>query len=77
MIKLYKEYDGYKWAKGKDASILLSRAHAKAFGVWWLRIERKQVEAGMAMMEETKHNTAFFADDRKDFLFVNTTEVKS
>lgn len=72
-IKLTKTSDNYyTWTKDKQATIAMQRAYAKAFGVWWLRIKREQVEAGLAMMQD-KHNTAFFSD-LGDFLYVDTIQ---
>jgi hypothetical protein len=84
MIKLKKINDLYVWHnndifhdENSTVTYEMKRAKAISFGVWWLRLERSQVETGIKMLEETKHNTAFFSVDRGDFLYVDTIEGKS
>lgn len=70
--KLRREQDHYIWVRDTQATEPMLKANAKAFGVWWLRISRDQVEAGIDLLKE-KHNTAFFSE-REDFLYVDTIQ---
>lgn len=75
LIKLIKHDGEYSWVEGELSLPPMKEASAKSFGVWWLRIRRDQVEAGLSMLKE-KHNTAFFSE-KGDFLYVDSIEYQT
>jgi hypothetical protein len=68
VMKLVRRNDEYAWIVKDNATQPLLKSNAKAFGVWWLRIDRKQVEAGIELMKGDI-NTAVFSS-KGDFLYV-------
>ena len=72
--KLIKSDNGYYWVRNNSMTDVMGCARAKAFGVWWLKIKREQVDAGFKLMED-KHNTAIFSE-LGDFLYVDNIPLQ-
>lgn len=71
-VKLQKNDDNtYFWESGGNCTDGSTKSNAIAFGCWWLRIDQNTLKNVIDMMDETKHNTAFFSKTG-DFLYVDS-----
>lgn len=71
-VKLKRnEDDTYSWAAGDNATDGSTKSNAIAFGCWWLRIDQTIIKNVIEMMDETKHNIAFFSK-AGEFLYVDS-----
>lgn len=71
LIRLMKLQNGnYVWCSKNNYSEEMSKGNALAFGVWWLRLSKKNIETGFELMAD-KHNFCAFSE-KGDFLYVDT-----
>lgn len=62
-ITLSKTNNSYYWESNNSKTEELPRAKARAFGVWWMRLDRNDVDKAFDIIDKEASGKAVFLDN--------------